>query len=163
MLLIIQYLCYYYESLLTYGFSGASMNIRYYIDSFAKVLLLCFTSKKRSGSCWFFSVWHTKKAWNPTVVVPRFETFALPFSIEQQREAHAEYKIYPRAISSRYTCAYTHIHKRRTVISTRGITLYPVGHLPLLSPDREVKVAKFQNVRTERNKRLLNMSATLRR
>ena len=38
-----------------------------------------------------------KKAWSPTVVVPRFEAFALPFSIEQQREAHAEYKIYSRA------------------------------------------------------------------
>ena len=33
-----------------------------------------------------------KKAWSPTVVVPRFEAFALPFSIEPQREAHAEYK-----------------------------------------------------------------------
>ena len=39
----------------------------------------------------------TKKTWNSTVVVPRFEAFALPFSIEQQREAHAEYKIYSRA------------------------------------------------------------------
>ena len=43
------------------------------------------------------SIRHIKKAWSPTVVVPRFEAFALPFSIEQQREAHAEYKIYSRA------------------------------------------------------------------
>ena len=40
---------------------------------------------------------HTKKTWIPTAVVPRYEAFALPFSIEQQREAHAEYKIYSRA------------------------------------------------------------------
>ena len=33
--------------------------------------------------------------------------------------------------------------------------LYPVGHLSLLSPDEILKVAKFQDVRTERNKRLL--------
>ena len=33
--------------------------------------------------------------------------------------------------------------------------LYPVGHLSLLSPEKSLKVAKFQGVRTERNKRLL--------
>ena len=34
-------------------------------------------------------------------------------------------------------------------------TLYPVGHPSLLSPEKSLKVAKFQGVRTERNKRLL--------
>ena len=33
-----------------------------------------------------------KKTWIPTVVVPRIEALALPVSLEQQREAHAEYK-----------------------------------------------------------------------
>ena len=28
---------------------------------------------------------HNKKTWSPIVAVPRFEAFALPFSIEQQR------------------------------------------------------------------------------
>ena len=36
--------------------------------------------------------------------------------------------------------------------------LYPVEHLPLLSPDEILKFARFLSVRTERNKRLLNMS-----
>ena len=34
-----------------------------------------------------------KKAWSPTAVVPLLEALALPISLEQQREAHAEYKI----------------------------------------------------------------------
>ena len=33
-----------------------------------------------------------KKTWIPTAVVPRIEALALPVSLEQQREAHAEYK-----------------------------------------------------------------------
>ena len=41
---------------------------------------------------------HIKKAWSPTVVVPRFEALALPIVLDRQREAHAEYKIYSRAI-----------------------------------------------------------------
>ena len=36
-------------------------------------------------------LWY-KKTWIPTVVVPRIEALALPVSLEQQREAHAEYK-----------------------------------------------------------------------
>ena len=36
----------------------------------------------------------TKKTWNSTVVVPRFEAFALPIILEQQREAHAEMYVY---------------------------------------------------------------------
>ena len=35
-----------------------------------------------------------KKTWNSTVVVPRFEAFALPIILEQQREAHAEMYVY---------------------------------------------------------------------
>ena len=76
-----------------------------------------------------------KKAWNPTVVVPRSEAFALPDIQEQQREAHAEYKItlVLHHFWFRYACAHMCIRKWRTIIGTRGITLYPVGHLPLLS------------------------------
>ena len=33
-----------------------------------------------------------QKTWIPTAVVPRIEALALPVSLEQQREAHAEYK-----------------------------------------------------------------------
>ena len=33
-----------------------------------------------------------QKTWISTVVVPRIEALALPISLEQQREAHAEYK-----------------------------------------------------------------------
>ena len=56
-------------------------------------------------------------------------------------------------------CAHTHIRKRHTIIGTRGITLYPVGHLSLLSSEDDMKFARFQSIRTERNKRLFNMSA----
>ena len=38
---------------------------------------------------------HIKKAWIPTVVVPRVEAFALPIVLDRQREAHAEYKYSP--------------------------------------------------------------------
>jgi len=38
------------------------------------------------------SIRHNKKTWIPTAVVPRIEALALPVSLEQQREAHAEYK-----------------------------------------------------------------------
>ena len=38
------------------------------------------------------TVMDTKKAWSPTVVVPRVEAFALPIVLDRQREAHAEYK-----------------------------------------------------------------------
>ena len=41
---------------------------------------------------------HIKKAWSPIVVVPRSEALALPNILKRQREAHAEYKIYSRAI-----------------------------------------------------------------
>ena len=37
--------------------------------------------------------WH-KKTWIPTVAVPRFEAVALPFTLEQQREAHADMLFY---------------------------------------------------------------------
>ena len=76
-----------------------------------------------------------KKAWSPTAVVPLLEALALPISLEQQREAHAEYKItlVPYFDCLRYAHAHTYIRKKRTIIGTRGITLYPVGHLSLLS------------------------------
>ena len=53
------------------------------------------------GRYFLFSLFevYTKKAWSPTVAVPRIEALALPVSLEQQREAHAEYKIYSRANS----------------------------------------------------------------
>ena len=34
-----------------------------------------------------------KKSVDPTIAVPRIEALALPINLEQQREAHAEYKI----------------------------------------------------------------------
>ena len=40
---------------------------------------------------------HIKKAWSPTIAVPRTEALALPTMLDRQREAHAEYKIYSRA------------------------------------------------------------------
>ena len=43
------------------------------------------------------SIRHNKKTWIPTAVVPRIEALALPVSLEQQREAHAEYKIFSYA------------------------------------------------------------------
>ena len=101
---------------------------------------------------------YIKKTWIPTVVVPHIEALALPFSIEQQREAHAEYKIYSPCYTIKVrVCAYAYT-QRTYQINTRGITLYPVGHLSLLSSDRDVKFARFQCARTERNKRLFNMS-----
>ena len=58
-----------------------------------KVLLFYKETKKVTGSCWFFYYGTQKKAWNPTVAVPRLEAFALPLVLKRQREAHAEYKI----------------------------------------------------------------------
>ena len=131
MLLIIQYLCYYYESLLTYGFSGTSMNIRYYIDSFAKVLLLCFTSKKRTSSCWFFSVWHTKKSVESDYCRSTDRGSRIAFLIKRQREAHAEYKHSPCYIVKVRVCAYAYTQKTYQYWHKRD-NLYPVGHLSLL-------------------------------
>ena len=74
----------------------------------AKVLLFRFLCKKRAGSCWFFLLWHTKKAWNPTVAVPRYEAFALPISLEQQREAHADMYTYARTLRKYERMGYTH-------------------------------------------------------
>ena len=75
-----------------------------------------------------------KKAWNSTVVVPLLEALALPISLEQQREAHAEYKTtLVLNLWFRYARAHTYVRKRRTIIGTRGIILYPAGHLSLLS------------------------------
>ena len=70
------------------------------------------------------SIRHNKKTWIPTVVVPRFEAFALPFSIEQQREAHAEYKYTPCYIVKVRVCV--HIYTQTMYqISTRGIIYIP--------------------------------------
>ena len=56
---------------------------------------------------------YTKKTWIPTVVVPRSEAFALPDIQEQQREAHAEYKItlVLHHFWFRYACAHMCIRK----------------------------------------------------
>ena len=68
---------------------------------------------------------YIQKTWIPTAVVPRYEAFALPISLEQQREAHAEYKIYSRAtIVKVRVCAY--IFTQYTYqIGTRGIIYIP--------------------------------------
>ena len=41
---------------------------------------------------YIFLIHTQKKAWIPTIVVPRIEAVALPILIKRQREAHAEYK-----------------------------------------------------------------------
>ena len=100
---------------------------------------------------------------DPTIAVPLVGAFALPLVLKRQREAHAEYKIALVLYHQlRYARANANIHKWRTKIGTRGTSLYPVGHLSLLSSEYLLKVAKFLQVRTERNKRLFNMSAPLR-
>ena len=74
---------------------------------------------------------HIKKAWSPTIAVPRTEALALPTMLDRQREAHAEYKIYSRAtIVKVRVCAYAYTQKTYQ-IGTRGIILYPVGHSSL--------------------------------
>ena len=80
----------------------------------------------------------------------------MPLTRERQREAHAEYK------HQTYIKAYLDIlciHKRAPNRYNKD-SLHPVGHLSLLSPACYLKFARFQFARTERNKRLLNMSAT---
>ena len=53
-----------------------------------------------------------KKAWSPTAVVPLLEALALPISLEQQREAHAEYKHSPCYLSVKVrVCAYANMQK----------------------------------------------------
>ena len=53
------------------------------------------------------------------------------------------------------TRARTYIYAKDVPNRHKKDTLYPVGHLSLLSPEDTLKVAKFRSVRTERNKRLL--------
>ena len=50
-------------------------------------------------SCYRYSLGHKKKRETCTFAVPLVEAFALPLVLKRQREAHAEYKIYSRAIS----------------------------------------------------------------
>ena len=103
-----------------------------------------------------------QKTWIPTAVVPRIEALALPISLEQQREAHAEYKhslcyflVKVRAYAYVYTQKmYHNKHKRDN--------LYPVGHLSLLSSETNGNLRDFDSSEQSVNKRLLNMSATLR-
>ena len=40
-----------------------------------------------------------KKTWNSTIVVPRFEALALPITLEQQREAHADMLCTPKSMT----------------------------------------------------------------
>ena len=47
----------------------------------------------------FFTYTDTKKSVDSTFAVPQTEALALPLVLKRQREAHAEYKIYSRAIS----------------------------------------------------------------
>ena len=54
--------------------------------------------------------------------------------------------------SLRYARAHTHIRKRRTKIGTRGIILYPVGHLSLLS----LKIPESCEVSKCQNRALIN-------
>ena len=58
-------------------------------------------------------------------------------------------------------CAYEYT-QMRTIIGTRGITLYPVGHLSLLCSYWTRNLRDFKASEQSANKRLLNMSATLR-
>ena len=68
---------------------------------------------------------------DPTVAVPLPEALALPTMLDRQREAHAEYKIYPRAtIVKVRVCAYAYTqkayqnkHKRDNLISRRASTV----------------------------------------
>ena len=53
-----------------------------------------------------------QKTWIPTAVVPRIEALALPISLEQQREAHAEYKYSPCYFLVKVrVCAYVYTQK----------------------------------------------------
>ena len=47
----------------------------------------------------FFTYTDTKKSVDSTFAVPQTEALALPLVLKRQREAHAEYKTYSRAIS----------------------------------------------------------------
>ena len=55
-----------------------------------------------------FAMAYKKKAWNPTVADPRYEAFALPISLEQQREAHADMYTYARTLRKYERMGYTH-------------------------------------------------------
>ena len=102
-----------------------------------------------SEACHYLQI-STKKTWNSTVVVPRFEAVALPNVLEQQREAHADMLFYTPTDD-----AYTYTPPRRLVYNK------PVGHLSLLSPEYILETATFQSVRTKRyNKRLFSIKYT---
>ena len=77
---------------------------------------------------------HIKKAWSPTIAVPRTEALALPTMLDRQREAHAEYKHSPCHIVKVRVCA--HVYTQMTYQNRhKRDNLYPVGHLSLLSPE----------------------------
>ena len=59
-----------------------------------------------------FDIYTKRKTWIPTVVVPHSEALALPISLEQQREAHAEYKHSPCYLLVKVrVCAYVNMQK----------------------------------------------------
>ena len=104
--------------------------------------------------CWvgrgFVVHFGTKKTWNSSIVVPRTEALALPITLEQQREAHADMLFYTPTDD-----AHIYTPPRRLVYNK------PVGHLPLLSPECKTKFARFQFIRTKRyNKRLFSIKYT---
>ena len=52
---------------------------------------------------------HIKKAWSPTVVVPRFRGLRIACILNRQREAHADMHAYARIPKLRYErIGYTH-------------------------------------------------------
>ena len=76
----------------------------------------------------------------------------MPFSIEQQREAHAEYKHSPCYIVKVRVCAYVYTQKTYQNRHKRD-NLYPVGHLPLLSPETDFETC---DISTRQNKASIN-------
>ena len=93
---------------------------------------------------------HIKKAWSPTIAVPLPEALALPIVLDRQREAHAEYipiGIWQFNIDNcpndntlyiAYAYAYEQ-HKEMLDLDS----LYPVGHLSLLSPEHNWNLRDF--------------------
>ena len=106
---------------------------------------------------------HIKKAWSPTVVVPRFRGLRIacifePTTLKPTPNINI---LSCHVILMEYTCAYTYIYAKDNQIWHKRDNLYPVGHLSLLSPEDALESCEVSKTPEQSvNKRLLNMSAT---
>ncbi len=104
-----------------------------------------------------------KKAWSPTIVVPRFRGLRIACIFEPttlKPTPNINILLCCVRFFKARVCAYTYTQKTYPNWHKRD-NLYPVGHLSLLSPEDALESCEVSKTSEQSvNKRLLNMSAT---